>query len=85
MPPGQVAGVTQAAGQGVERPGGSDREVQQVRWVDAGLATATEDDVACCYARQDKVWVDGPAGEPWEIYTVLEDVEMPTPERCDCR
>ena len=30
-----------------------------------------------CYARQDKVWVDGPSGEPWEIYTVLEDVEMP--------
>jgi hypothetical protein len=21
--------------------------------------------------------VDGPSGEPWEIYTVLEDVEMP--------
>ena len=27
--------------------------------------------------RQDKVWVDAPDGEPWEIYTVLEDVEMP--------
>lgn len=42
-----------------------------------GLATATEDEVACCFAVQDKVWVDGPAGEPWEIYTVLSDVEMP--------
>src|SRR5215210_6636324 len=42
-----------------------------------GLATATEDDVACCFARQDKVWVEGPSGEPWEIYTVLEDIEMP--------
>ena len=41
-----------------------------------GLTTATEEGVACCYARQDKVWVDGPSGEPWEIYTVLEDVEM---------
>jgi catechol 2,3-dioxygenase-like lactoylglutathione lyase family enzyme len=41
-----------------------------------GLATAVEDDVACCYARQDKVWVDDPAGAPWEIYTVLGDVEM---------
>ncbi len=41
-----------------------------------GLATAVEDDVACCYARQDKVWVDDPAGAPWEIYTVLADVEM---------
>ncbi|MGQ0521778.1 MAG: ArsI/CadI family heavy metal resistance metalloenzyme [Actinomycetota bacterium] len=49
----------------------------RVRLADEGLATATEDDVACCYARQDKVWVDGPSGEPWEIYTVLEDVEVP--------
>jgi len=29
---------------------------------------------------QDKVWVDGPSGEPWEIYTVLSDVEMPNGE-----
>ena len=49
----------------------------QTRLAHAGLATAIEDGVACCYARQDKVWVDGPSGEPWEIYTVLEDVEMP--------
>ena len=45
-----------------------------------GLACATEDEVACCYAVQDKVWVDAPDGEPWEIYTVLADVEM-TPGR----
>jgi catechol 2,3-dioxygenase-like lactoylglutathione lyase family enzyme len=42
-----------------------------------GMATATEDEVACCYALQDKVWVDAPDGEPWEIYTVLGDVEHP--------
>lgn len=41
-----------------------------------GVLTATEDGVACCYAVQDKVWVDAPDGEPWEIYTVLSDVEM---------
>ncbi|MGI8777774.1 MAG: ArsI/CadI family heavy metal resistance metalloenzyme [Acidimicrobiales bacterium] len=49
----------------------------QARLDGEGMATATEDDVACCFARQDKVWVDGPSGEPWEVYTVLEDVEMP--------
>lgn len=42
-----------------------------------GLATATEDQVSCCFAVQDKVWVDAPDGEPWEIYTVLADAEMP--------
>lgn len=41
-----------------------------------GLATAVEENVSCCYAVQDKVWVDGPDREPWEIYTVLSDVEM---------
>lgn len=49
----------------------------QQRLATQGMATATEEGVACCYARQDKVWVDGPSGEPWEIYTVLSDVEMP--------
>lgn len=41
-----------------------------------GLATAKEESVTCCYALQDKVWVDGADGEPWEIYTVLADAEM---------
>jgi catechol 2,3-dioxygenase-like lactoylglutathione lyase family enzyme len=50
------------------------------RLVAEGLATATEDGVACCYAVQDKVWVDDPDGAPWEIYTVLADVEMPAGE-----
>ncbi|MBM3672313.1 MAG: glyoxalase/bleomycin resistance/extradiol dioxygenase family protein [Actinobacteria bacterium] len=39
---------------------------------DAGLATVGEDGTTCCYAVQDKVWVEGPHG-PWEWYTVLED------------
>jgi catechol 2,3-dioxygenase-like lactoylglutathione lyase family enzyme len=50
------------------------------RLTTAGLACATEDEVACCYAVQDKVWVDAPDGEPWEIYTVIGDVEMPAGE-----
>jgi len=38
-----------------------------------GLATLTEEDTACCYAVQDKVWVTGPGEEPWEVYTVKGD------------
>lgn len=41
-----------------------------------GLPTASEEGVDCCYATQDKVWVDDPAGAPWEVYTVLADAEM---------
>lgn len=40
-----------------------------------GMATAVENEVSCCFAVQDKVWVDAPDGEPWEIYTVLSDTE----------
>src|SRR5436190_745710 len=32
----------------------------QARLAGEGLATATEDNVSCCYAVQDKVWVDDP-------------------------
>ncbi len=38
-----------------------------------GLETATENQVDCCYAVQDKVWVTDPDNAPWEIYTVLDD------------
>jgi catechol 2,3-dioxygenase-like lactoylglutathione lyase family enzyme len=40
-----------------------------------GLATLTEDDTACCYAVQDKVWVTGPGSEPWEVYVVKGDAD----------
>ncbi|MFC5136814.1 ArsI/CadI family heavy metal resistance metalloenzyme [Actinomycetospora rhizophila] len=40
-----------------------------------GLFTQVEEDTTCCYARQDKVWVQGPGHEPWEVYTVKEDSE----------
>ena len=38
-----------------------------------GLPTRTEQDTACCYAVQDKVWVTGPGTEPWEVYVVKAD------------
>lgn len=61
---------------GVEVDSTDEVSAAQTRLAGDGLATATEDEVACCYAVQDKVWVDGPDREPWEIYTVLGDVEM---------
>jgi catechol 2,3-dioxygenase-like lactoylglutathione lyase family enzyme len=54
----------------------------QARLADDGLATATQDNVTCCYAVQDKVWVDDPDGSPWEIYTVLADSPTPTDDTC---
>ena len=53
----------------------------QSRLAGEGLPTETQDEVTCCYAVQDKVWVDGPDGTPWEIYTVLADAETPNGEQ----
>lgn len=39
----------------------------------AGLAVTEERDTVCCHALQDKVWVDDPAGAPWEVYVVQDD------------
>lgn len=62
---------------GIEVASSDEVSAERRRLASAGLATAVEDEVACCYAVQDKVWVDAPDGEPWEVYTVLADVEMP--------
>ena len=62
---------------GVEVGSAEEVEASQRRLQGEGLDTATEEGVSCCYALQDKVWVDDPDGAPWEVYTVLADVETP--------
>ncbi len=42
------------------------------RFLAAGLATFDEDNVTCCYAVQDKVWVTDPDGNSWEVFVVLD-------------
>lgn len=50
------------------------------RLAGVGLLTDDEIDTTCCFATQDKVWVTGPGGERWEIYTVKGDSETFGPE-----
>jgi len=40
-----------------------------------GMFTQEQIGTTCCFATQDKVWVTGPGGEKWEVYTVLADSE----------
>lgn len=47
----------------------------QTHLASQGLVTAVEDEVTCCFAVQDKVWVSSPGGVPWEFYTVLGDAD----------
>jgi catechol 2,3-dioxygenase-like lactoylglutathione lyase family enzyme len=49
-------------------------DAEQSRLADAGFANVDERGATCCYAKQDKFWVENaPNGERWEVYTVLED------------
>ena len=49
---------------------------EQTRLAEAGLTSIEERGTTCCYAKQDKFWVEGaPNGEQWEIYTVLADAD----------
>lgn len=52
----------------------SSEKVQQEteRLKGEGLETRRESG-ACCFALQDKVWVQDPDGAPWEVYKVLAD------------
>ncbi|MEO6500355.1 MAG: ArsI/CadI family heavy metal resistance metalloenzyme [Jatrophihabitantaceae bacterium] len=51
-------------------------DAEQTRLAEAGLASVDERGTTCCYAKQDKFWVQGaPNGERWEVYTVLADSE----------
>ncbi len=63
---------------GVEVETPAEVRATTVRLSGEGLETVTEDEVTCCYAVQDKVWVDDADGAPWEIYAVLADAEPDT-------
>jgi catechol 2,3-dioxygenase-like lactoylglutathione lyase family enzyme len=59
---------------GVEVPDVDTVDAEQSRLAHEGLASIDERGTTCCYAKQDKFWVQGaPNGEQWEIYTVLSD------------
>jgi catechol 2,3-dioxygenase-like lactoylglutathione lyase family enzyme len=69
--PGQGGSVNHL---GVEVPDADVVDAEQARLADAGFASIDERGTTCCYAEQDKFWVEGaPDGERWEIYTVLAD------------
>jgi len=56
----------------------------KARFDSAGLATRTEEDTACCYAVQDKVWVEDPDGNSWEVFVVKADSPLMTEEAGGC-
>jgi lactoylglutathione lyase len=60
---------------GVEVESGDKVHEEIARLVGEGMFPEEQIGTTCCYATQDKAWVTGPAGERWEVYTVLSDSE----------
>jgi catechol 2,3-dioxygenase-like lactoylglutathione lyase family enzyme len=53
-------------------------------WAEAGLITRDEMQTSCCYAVQDKTWVNDPDGNEWEVFVVLEDNLPETNKAASC-
>jgi catechol 2,3-dioxygenase-like lactoylglutathione lyase family enzyme len=71
---------------GVEVASVDEVDAAQTRLAEHGLASIDERGTTCCYAKQDKFWVqDTPSGERWEIYTVLADSQTFFGEATDGR
>lgn len=41
-----------------------------------GILEKVEEDIACCFARQDKLWFSDPDGNAWEVFAVYEHLEV---------
>ena len=71
--PGQGGSINHL---GVEVDDSAAVDAEHVRLGNAGFAATEERATTCCYAVQDKFWVENaPNGERWEVYTVLADSE----------
>jgi catechol 2,3-dioxygenase-like lactoylglutathione lyase family enzyme len=75
-----TAGALNHLGVEVESP----EEVHSAtaRLLSEGLDPEVQESTTCCYAVQDKAWVDDPDGAPWEVYTVLADASEETDLGC---
>lgn len=67
---------------GVEVETAEEVRAAEARLAGKGLETEVQESTTCCYAVQDKVWVDDPDGAPWEVYTVLGDAPADTGPGC---
>ena len=45
------------------------------RVVSQKIDIVAEENVSCCYALQDKFWVEDPDGHKWEVYNFKGDTE----------
>lgn len=68
---GGIAGALNHLGVEVTTP--ADVNAAASRLAAEGLSTEVQNATTCCFAVQDKVWVEDPDQRAWEVYAVLAD------------
>jgi catechol 2,3-dioxygenase-like lactoylglutathione lyase family enzyme len=69
---------------GIQVATSEDVAAAAARFQQSGLKTRGEEDTACCYAVQDKVWVEDPDGNMWEVFVVKADSPSMRTEKTAC-
>jgi catechol 2,3-dioxygenase-like lactoylglutathione lyase family enzyme len=58
---------------GIQVATSEDVKAMKETWIERGLVPRDELQTECCYALQDKAWVNDPDGNEWEVFVVLKD------------
>lgn len=61
---------------GIQVASSEDVRAADRRFTAAGLTTRSEEATTCCYAVQDKVWIEDPDGNAWEVFVVKADADV---------
>ena len=61
---------------GIEVESADDIEMWKQHLLERGILEKVEEGLACCVARQDKLWFTDPDGNPWEVFTVHEQLAV---------
>lgn len=69
---------------GIQVASSDDVAEAKARFEAVGLATFSEEDTTCCYAVQDKVWVEDPDGNSWEVFVVKADAPVMKLDASSC-
>jgi catechol 2,3-dioxygenase-like lactoylglutathione lyase family enzyme len=69
---------------GIQVASTGDVEEAKKRFESVGLPTFSEEDTACCYAVQDKVWIEDPDGNSWEVFVVKADAPVMKADPSTC-
>jgi catechol 2,3-dioxygenase-like lactoylglutathione lyase family enzyme len=61
-----------------------DLEKRKIQAKDNNLISSEEENIACCYAVQNKFWVKDPDQYEWEVYYFIKDIDVNSPKYESC-